>query len=141
MKHLIIFFSALLFSQILWARPVTLHFTNTHYTAGDIAIAVFDNADGFPNKGAILKTKFAINGKADTVSTTIDLADGHYAIAFFLDENGNSKLDKNIIGIPKERFGFSNNPRILTGPPSFNESEIEVSEDNSEFSMKLIKLL
>ena len=141
MKQLIFLISLLLFSQNLWSREVTLHFTNTHYTAGDMAIAVFDNADGFPTKGSILNTTFVVDGKTDTVTTTLDLEDGHYAIAFFLDENGNTKLDKNFIGIPKERFGFSNNPRILTGPPSFNESEIEVSETNSEFSMKLIKLL
>ena len=141
MKHIVILFFISLFPQMTWARSIIIHFTNSHYTSGDIAIAVFNNPDGFPSKGSILNTTFAVNGKSDTVTTTLDLEDGHYAIAFFLDENGNSKLDKNLIGIPKERFGFSNNPRILTGPPSFNESEIEVSEESSEFSMKLIKLL
>jgi uncharacterized protein (DUF2141 family) len=34
---------------------------------------------------------------------------GEYAIAVFVDVNGNGKMDKNFLGIPKEQYGFSNN--------------------------------
>ena len=71
----------------------------------------------------------------------LELAQGDYAISVFLDENRNNKLDTNILGIPKELFGFSNNPRILTGPPSFQESEITIDGSNKAFKIKLIKLI
>lgn len=39
------------------------------------------------------------------------LKPGNYAVAFFLDENGNGKLDTNWMGIPIEAYGYSNGAR------------------------------
>jgi uncharacterized protein (DUF2141 family) len=47
-------------------------------------------------------------------------APGTFALAVIHDENGNGRLDK-VLGIPKEGFGFSRNPEIGFGPPSFDE--------------------
>lgn len=47
-----------------------------------------------------------------------DLPYGRYALSVIHDENNNAKLDTRL-GIPREGFGFSNNPAILFGPPSF----------------------
>jgi uncharacterized protein (DUF2141 family) len=46
------------------------------------------------------------------------LAPGDYAIAVIHDANGNARLDT-MLGIPREGFGFSRNPRIGFGPPRF----------------------
>jgi len=51
-----------------------------------------------------------------------NLMPGKYAFKFFHDENMNEKLDVNWLGIPKEGFGFSNNPRMTFGPPSFDKT-------------------
>ena len=51
---------------------------------------------------------------------------GLLAIAAFQDINGNDQLDKNRLGIPTERFGFSNNPRRLLGVPSFQQVAVQV---------------
>ena len=48
------------------------------------------------------------------------LAEGNYALSVIHDENGNGRLDRSL-GIPREGFGFSRNPRIRMGPPSFDE--------------------
>ena len=58
----------------------------------------------------------------------MDLAPGKYAISIIHDENNNDKLDTNFIGIPKEGFGFSNNPRIMFGPPSFEKASFEINQ-------------
>lgn len=47
-----------------------------------------------------------------------DLPSGSYAVALIHDENGNARLDK-VFGIPKEGVGFSQNPKLSFGPPSF----------------------
>ena len=44
---------------------------------------------------------------------------GRYAVLFFIDENNNRKLDKNILGIPKEGWGCSNDAKGTFGPPKF----------------------
>ena len=40
---------------------------------------------------------------------TLELPEGEYALLIYHDENENGKLDKNVFGMPKERYGFSNN--------------------------------
>lgn len=44
---------------------------------------------------------------------------GGYGLALYHDENANGRIDRNALGIPKEGFGFSNNPRIFLSAPSF----------------------
>jgi uncharacterized protein (DUF2141 family) len=55
-------------------------------------------------------------------------AAGTYAIAVVHDENGNNKLDTAIF-LPKEGFGFSRNPAITVGPPSFKSASFAVAGD------------
>ncbi len=57
-----------------------------------------------------------------------NLKPGRYAFKFFHDENKNEKLDVNWLGIPKEGFGFSNNPIMIFGPPSFDKTLFELNE-------------
>jgi uncharacterized protein (DUF2141 family) len=57
-----------------------------------------------------------------------NLKPGKYAFKFIHDENKNDKLDTNWLGIPKEGFGFSNNPSMSFGPPSFDKTIFELNE-------------
>ena len=54
---------------------------------------------------------------------------GKYAIQFFHDENENQKMDFNLIGIPKEKFGSSNDVKPILGPPKFEKMLFEIYED------------
>ena len=54
---------------------------------------------------------------------------GKYAIQFFHDENENQKMDFNLIGIPKEKFGSSNDVKPILGPPKFKKMLFEIYED------------
>lgn len=54
---------------------------------------------------------------------------GNYAIWIFHDENSNGKLDKNFLGIPTEKYGFSNNPKLFFGPPKYEETLIWVNKN------------
>jgi uncharacterized protein (DUF2141 family) len=56
-----------------------------------------------------------------------NLKPGKYSFKFIHDENMNNKLDTNWIGIPKEGFGFSNNPKMTFGPPSFEKTLFELN--------------
>jgi uncharacterized protein (DUF2141 family) len=55
-----------------------------------------------------------------------DLPPGLYAAVAYQDSNGNGKLDKNVFGIPKEPFGFSNGARGTMGPPSFAQAAVQI---------------
>jgi uncharacterized protein (DUF2141 family) len=124
----------------LFAETVKVTIEHNPSRKGNILIAVFNDPGEFPDKKSI--SRKIIPSELDGSSTIeLELAQGDYAISVFLDENRNNNLDTNILGIPKELFGFSNNPRILTGPPSFLESEITIDGSNKAFKIKLIKLI
>ena len=62
---------------------------------------------------------------------------GRYAIAVFLDENDNYKLDKNFFGIPKEKYGFSNNVLPSLRPATFEESSFDLQQQETELTINL----
>ena len=119
---------ASLISLGVQAETVTLKLTNMGGEKGQIAVAVFDNTDAFPDRSnqAILSKFFPLNTSSNETTLTVELRPGRYALALFLDANKNQKLDTNMVGAPKERFGFTNNPKIIFGAPNFSECEFEV---------------
>ena len=56
------------------------------------------------------------------------LLHGEYAIAVFVDLNGNGKMDKNFFGIPKEQYGFSNNVMGRMSAPTFDQAKFTITE-------------
>ncbi|HKJ44871.1 MAG TPA: DUF2141 domain-containing protein [Balneolales bacterium] len=114
---------------------VTLHgFKNTN---GVVIVALFDSGKTFL-KSPIEHQIIEITNK-DTLSVTFDnINDGEYAVSVIHDENKNQKLDTNFLGIPKEGFGFSNNPKIRMGPATFSECKFSFSgsNENIQISMK-----
>ena len=92
-----------------------------------IFIALFSEAEGFPEDSRkafrTAKTQ-ALKGKTKVIFN--DLPSGNYAIAVFHDENGDGKMNKNILGVPKEAYGFSNNVKNLLRAPYFKECAFAV---------------
>ena len=92
------------------------------------------------NKGVVIvnlldKDEKTVEAKtvkiSDNTCTIIfkDLPNGQYGISHIHDENGNGELDTNFIRMPKEGFGFSNDPKGKMGPPDFEEWLFTVSGD------------
>lgn len=50
---------------------------------------------------------------------------GDYALTVLHDENENFRADM-VLGMPREGFGFSENPRIKFGPPKFDAARFHV---------------
>jgi uncharacterized protein (DUF2141 family) len=69
-----------------------------------------------------------------------DVAPGTYAIALVHDENANGKLDTRLI-IPREGFGFSRNPTIAFGPPSFGSAQFAIGAADTMQSIKMKYML
>ena len=54
------------------------------------------------------------------------LSYGEYAVTLFVDLDGNKKLNKNFLGIPKEQYGFSNNVMGKMSPPTFDQAKFVI---------------
>jgi uncharacterized protein (DUF2141 family) len=52
-----------------------------------------------------------------------------YAVAAYFDENKNLYLDKNIVGYPTEKYGFSNNARSKFSAPTFEMAVFELTKE------------
>jgi uncharacterized protein (DUF2141 family) len=62
---------------------------------------------------------------------------GEYAIKIFHDENGNQKLDTNFIGMPKEKFGFSNDALGRFGPPSYEQARFRFESETATIEIEM----
>ncbi len=68
----------------------------------------------------------------DSKVTFFNLPQGKYAIRFFHDENANGKMDTNMMGVPIESYGFSNNAKGLFGsPPEFSKMIFDASKNTT----------
>ena len=61
---------------------------------------------------------------------------GDYAIVAFHDENRDGEFDQNWLGMPKEGFGFSQNPAILK-KPVFSDAKFTVDQPLVDVTIKL----
>lgn len=73
----------------------------------------------------------------ETVVTIRDLPPGTWAVLSYQDENDNGKLDRNVLGIPKERYAFSRDARGRFGPPSFEDAAFVLRDETAVSVIKL----
>jgi uncharacterized protein (DUF2141 family) len=131
-----IYFSALvltLTSFSTFAHDLSIKVDNVKSTKGFLYISLH-NSDSTWMKQGIQGQKLPMTEKAVNVVFK-DLEAGDYAITLYQDENDNGSIDKNVIGIPTEPYGFSNNGGSF-GPPSFNDAKVIVNE-NKEITIYL----
>src|SRR4051812_16573780 len=69
--------------------------------------------------------KGASDSKGQITVKFADLPEGNYAVAVIHDVNDNHKLDTGFMGIPTERWGSSNNPKVWR-KPYFSEVKVGV---------------
>ena len=75
--------------------------------------------------------------RAGTVEFRVpNVKPGSYAIAIFHDLNGNAKLDRNLIGLPNEPYGFSNDVG-RRGIPSFEGALVPVRDPSTSVTVTI----
>ena len=120
----------LLGSVSLFAHTLTVEVSNIENSRGQILIGLYNQADGFTKIDRVYTKGVLTTLDSSRVSYTFtDIPDGEYAISVFHDENSNSELDTNFIGIPKEGYGFSNNVRPMLRAATFDEAKFSVEGD------------
>jgi uncharacterized protein (DUF2141 family) len=92
---------------------------------GKMAVAGF-TSNNFLKTGRQVTAVTRDVSASKMIFTFDNLPIGDYAFVAYQDIDRNNSMKTNIIGYPKEPFGFSNNPAIIFGPPSFEESKITV---------------
>lgn len=112
--------------------------SNVKNADGNMAVALYNTEGTFMEDDQEYKGKIVEIKQADQMTVTIeDLPEGTYAVSVFHDENGNSELDKNMLGIPKEPYGFSNDASGTMGPPSFEDASFKVAGEDTNINITL----
>ena len=134
MRHLLLSCSLLLAALPASAATVEVRVTNVAGGKGQVKVAVCDR-ERFLKQCAHHASVPAQAG--ETVVAFRDIPPGTWAVLAYQDENGNGQLDRNIIGIPKENYGFSRDAASPFGPPGFEDAAIEVREGRTVAPIKL----
>ncbi len=114
-------FTTGLFFAVKAQNNISVTINNIEEAKGVVEISLYNQAATFPHSKGRFKTANAtVNGNSVTYQFT-NIPDGDYAIALFHDVNNNGQMDKNIFGIPKEPYGFSNNIVHKMSAPNFKE--------------------
>lgn len=138
MKKILIFFAILLISSLASAQvKVKLKVEGVEKNVGKIYVSVFNSESTY--KAREVYESFSLNADNETVTKDLNLPAGQYLFSIYQDSNGNGKLDTNLIGIPREKFGFSNYEG-RSAPGSFNRHRIEIREGCNEVVVRLYKI-
>jgi uncharacterized protein (DUF2141 family) len=116
------------------AATVEVHVTAVEGGKGTLRVAVCDR-ERFLKQ--CVHTASAPARAGENVIAVPNVPKGSWAVLVFLDEIGNGELDRNLIGIPKENYGFSRDARGKFGPPGFDDAVIEVRDEVTVASVRL----
>ena len=117
-----------------------IHVDGLRNSTGVVGSVVFTSADGWPEdpKKAFRRGPTPILPGDHQATVVWDhLPPGDYGVAAIHDENRNAKLDRNMIGIPKEGFGFANNPHVGLSSPPFQSAIVHVGCPVTETAIHL----
>jgi uncharacterized protein (DUF2141 family) len=114
---------------------------NIRSSDGIVGVALFSTKKGFPDKNTMATVGRSVPAGKRCEVVFEDVPFGTYAVSVLHDENGNGKMDKGFLGIPKEGFGTSNNPEIKMGPPTFSDSSFNLESKGLtlNISMKYLR--
>jgi uncharacterized protein (DUF2141 family) len=117
-----------------------IHVDGLRNSKGNIGTAIYKSAEGWPDdtsKAFRIGPAEISPGERKGTAVWENLPAAVYGVVAIHDENSNARLDKNMFGIPKEGFGFANNPHVGWGPPAFKEALVLVACPVTEITIHL----
>ena len=119
------------------AATLTVTLNQIRVQTGEVRMALYDSAAGWGGEGQPVAGRGgAPDGSAALTFTFEGLKPGRYAVRVMHDENGNGKLDTNLVGMPTEGFGASNDPKVMRAP-NFDEASFDVGETDLAIAITL----
>lgn len=144
MTYLLIFFVGFLAQENIILPDnskgdIIVQMNNFKNDSGEVIVYLYNQEDGFPDEPehAIDTIVTKITNNKATV-TFGNKAYTNYALSVIHDENKNSKMDSNWIGIPIEGYAVSNNIEGSFGPPSYDDSKFALNTKRLVLDLKLI---
>jgi uncharacterized protein (DUF2141 family) len=95
---------------------------------GTVYGSIYLAPEGFPGDKSLAYTYDAIPAnEANDGSLLLKFSSipaGWFVVAILHDKDEDEELSMNSFGVPKEKYGFSQNPESIFGPPDFDDAAI-----------------
>jgi len=127
-------------AALICAETLTVNVVTEGPREGVIAILVFKDKKGFPNKHeqALLKTRFPVTEEGAIACMVTNLPYGEYSLSVLHDINDNYKADKMLgFGPPKEPVGFSKLDKKVRKQPKFKTALFTFSAETDAIAVPL----
>jgi uncharacterized protein (DUF2141 family) len=113
--------------------------TNVEKQDGVLLVGAYSSADTWLGATTVATREVPVKGnlRDGTVTLEMPLAPGNYALSVLQDMNGNRRLDTNVIGIPTEHSGSSNDAPARFSAPKFKDAVIAVGDKPVELRIRL----
>jgi uncharacterized protein (DUF2141 family) len=118
------------------AADIILTVDGLSSTKGTMLLELDDSEESWQNRAPPVAMGRATAAGRTLTYTFRDLKPGTYALSIFQDENDNGKFDTNFLGIPKEGWGFSNNPDVRR-KATFDEAKFSVEQKDVAITIHL----
>lgn len=104
---------------------------------GDVRVALYTSVS-YPLDGADPVIDAVVPAKpGETIVTLQGVKPGTYAVKLFQDFNRNGEFDMNWLGLPLEKFGFSNDARPMFSEPPFDSTKFELRPGTNTITIHL----
>lgn len=135
---LVVFLAAHTLTGLCQPNTVSIYITNIRSDQGVIRLAMYDHPDQFPQHPMKSFTYEKTMLKDSTMEVVmIDIPPGIYAISILDDGDGNYRMKFNILRMPREGYGFSNNARPGLKCPPFDKCSFHISEGNTRLEIEM----
>ena len=117
---------------------VTVKVTDLRDAKGVVRGCLTGDAKEFPDckKGGPWP-QLVVPASSTPTLTFTGIRPGHYAISLLHDENDNGRMDKKLLFMPKEGYGFSRDAPVRMGPPKFAEAEFDVGSEPVSLTIRM----
>lgn len=141
--------SAILATPVARASELRVTITDVRSDSGELLIGLYETADGFLAAIANAETSGIMADRNRLIGVAMRarhgpqqavfarLPPGRYAVIVVHDENDNGRLDANVLGVPTEGYGFSNDARGFLSAPSFEAAAITIGNADASIAISL----
>jgi len=103
---------------------------------GIVYVSIYISTEGFPGDKELAYTYRSI-AAAEAIDGAIllnfpSVPAGWFVVAVLHDKNGDGALSFNWLGMPKEKYGFSQNPGSFFGPPDFDDAAVFLEPEETK---------
>ncbi|MGC9952880.1 MAG: DUF2141 domain-containing protein [Rhizomicrobium sp.] len=119
------------------AAMLTVKVGNIDRKGGELHVALYDESTWANDDAKPIADLVVPAVPPETTVSFKDIAPGVYGVKSYQDANRNGKFDQNWLGLPLERYGFSNDARPGLSEPGFGRTKFTLSDGENAIVIHL----